>query len=264
MPASTTKRTPRPAHPMTLAFDIGGTGLKASIIDGKGRMVHDRERVDTPYPCPPPVLVAQLRALTAQLPEVDRVSIAFPGVVRHGRVLTAPNLSRKKASDTEPDPELAAKWHGFDLGRAVGRAFKKPVRVLNDADLQGLDTVKGKGVEVVITLGTGFGTAVFQDGALGPHLEIAHHPFRKGETYDEQLGDLARKRIGRKKWNDRVAEAIDNLRTLLQFDHLYIGGGNTRHLTLELPRNVTVINPNAGLLGAFELWQSDLPIAEAD
>jgi polyphosphate glucokinase len=253
----------QPLRPITLAFDIGGTGLKASVVDGKGRMVHERVRIDTPYPCTPKVLMTNLRALTKQLPAFDRVSVAFPGVVRHGRVLTAPNLSRRDADDTEPDAELAALWHGFDLGRAVQRAFGKPARVLNDADMQGLDTVKGKGVEVVVTLGTGFGSAVFQDGVLGPHLELSHHPLRKGETYDEQLGDLARKRIGKKKWNKRVARAIEAIDALLLFDHLYIGGGNARHLTIDLPDNVTVIDPDAGLLGAFELWK-DQPRSVSD
>lgn len=224
-------------------------------------MVHERVRVDTPYPCTPQVLMTNLRALARQLPAFDRVSVAFPGVVRHGRVLTAPNLSRRQNDDTVEDPDLVAAWHGFQLGRAVERAFHKPTRVLNDADMQGLDVVKGRGVEVVVTLGTGFGSAVFEDGVLGPHLELAHHPFRKGETYDEQLGDLALKRIGKKKWNRRVGAAIDAIEALLHFDHLYIGGGNARNLTIELPPHVTVIDPDAGLLGAFELWSGDLPSA---
>jgi polyphosphate glucokinase len=244
-----------PLSPTTLAFDIGGTGLKASVLDGKGRMVHDRVRVPTPYPCPPKVLLANLRTMAKGLPEFDRVSVAFPGVVRHGKVLSAPNLVRAAGTDSDIDPALVALWHGFDLGRAVERSFRTPTRVLNDADMQGLDTVKGKGLEVVITLGTGFGSSVFEDGVLGPHLELSHHPFRKGETYDEQLGDVARKRIGRKKWNKRVADAIEALDALLLFDHLYIGGGNTKHLTIDLPARVTVIDPNAGLLGAFELWK---------
>ena len=92
---------------------------------------------------------------------------------------------------------------GFDLAAALGKLWKRPVRVKNDADMQGLGAARGKGVEVVITLGTGLGSAILVDGWLGPHLEIAQHPFRKGETYDQQLGDAALEQIGKKKWNRR-------------------------------------------------------------
>ena len=108
------------------------------------------------------------------------------------------------------------------------------MKVLNDAEMQAMAVITGHGVEMVITLGTGFGTALFLDGRRGAHLELAHHPFRKGETYDEQLGNAARKQIGKKKWNKRVAKAIKTLKTLTYFDHLYIGGGNSKKVTLEL------------------------------
>src|SRR5437867_8672757 len=165
-----------------LAIDIGGTGLKASLIDRRGRMLTDRLRVKTPHPSPPRVLARALAELVRPLKidsSVIGVSVGFPGVVRHGKVLTAPNLG-------------TADWRGFDLATALGKLLKKPVRVKNDADLQGLGAARGKGVEVVITLGTGFGSAILVDGWLGPHLEISQHPFRKGETYDQQLGNAAR------------------------------------------------------------------------
>jgi polyphosphate glucokinase len=110
------------------------------------------------------------------------------------------------------------------------------------------------GLEVVVTLGTGFGTGVVMDGRLAPHLEIAQHRFRKGETYDEQLGDAARREVGNTRWNHRVQEAIAALDTLMIFDHLYIGGGNARHLTGRFAPNVTIIDENAGLLGGIRLW----------
>jgi polyphosphate glucokinase len=246
MPARTT--------PRTLAIDIGGTGLKAGVLGPRGALLTDRARVETAYPCTPQSLVAQLATLVAPLPPADRISVGFPGVVRGGKVLTAPNLSRKSPDRTDPLKSSVEAWHGFDLARAIARRFKLPAMVVNDADLQGLSVASGKGIEVVITLGTGFGTAVLRDGQLGPHLELAHHPFRKGETYDEQLGDDARKSIGKKAWNRRLATAISNLQVLFNYDHLYIGGGNTRHITLELAPNVTVIDPNAGILGGIRLW----------
>jgi polyphosphate glucokinase len=230
------------ARTRTLAIDVGGTGLKASIIDDTGTMLTDRVRVDTPVGAPPKDIVEALARLVASLGSYDRVSVGFPGVVRDGRVLTAPNLDNKG-------------WKGFDLAGALGKALGKPVRVANDADVQGLAVIAGKGVEMVITLGTGFGTGLYLDGRLGPHLELSHHPFRKGETYDEQLGNAARKAIGKKKWNKRVKQAIANLRTLTSFDHLYIGGGNAKKIDFELDPDVTIVSNEAGIRGGVALWQ---------
>ena len=74
-----------------------------------------------------------------------------------------------------------------------------------------------------MTLGTGFGTGLYSTGCVRPHIEIAHQPFRKGETYDDQVGEAARKRVGDRKWNRRVREAVENMRSLTHFDHLYLG-----------------------------------------
>jgi len=240
-----TRRRPRngkkPAGPFTLAIDVGGTGLKATVLDARGNMLVERVRVETPVGAAPTAIVDTLVKLVAPLPRFDRVSVGFPGVVRDGRALTAPNLGHDG-------------WSGFDLAGALGKRLRSPVRVANDADVQGLAVIRGKGVEMVITLGTGFGTGLYQDGRLAPHLEIAHMPFRKSETFDVQLGDRARKSIGRKKWNARVALALDCLRTLTRFDHLYIGGGNASRLTLKLPKDVTTVSNTAGLLGGVRLW----------
>jgi len=226
----------------TLAIDVGGTGLKASIVDDAGRLLTDRARIDTPVGAPPKEIVQALVQLVQPLGPYDRVSVGFPGVVREGRVLTAPNLGNKG-------------WKGFDLAGALSKALGKPVRVANDADVQGLAVIAGKGVEMVITLGTGFGTGLYLDGRVGPHLELSHHPFRKGETYDEQLGNAARKEIGKKKWNKRVRRAIDNLRALTNFDHLYIGGGNAKKIDFELDPDVTIVDNSAGLAGGVVLWR---------
>ena len=226
----------------TLAIDIGGTGLKASVLDEAGTMLVDRVRVETPVGSPPEVIVEALAKLTEPLPPFDRVSVGFPGVVRNGRVLTAPNLKH----DT---------WMGFDLAAALRTRLGKPTRVVNDADMQGLAAIRGKGVELVITLGTGFGTALYLDGRLAPHLELAHHPFRKGETYEEQLGNGARKRAGTTKWNKRIQRAIDCLRALVHFDHLYIGGGNARKIAFKPGPDTTIISNEAGIRGGIALWR---------
>jgi polyphosphate glucokinase len=225
----------------TLAIDIGGSGLKAAVLDDSGAMLTERVRVDTPQPCDPKQLVEALVALVKPLPRFDRVSVGFPGVIRKGRIYTAPNLGTER-------------FAGFDLGRALEQRLGAPVRAANDADIQGLGVVQGEGVEMVVTLGTGFGTALFVDGRLGPHLEIAHHPFRKGETYDQQIGNAAREAVGNKKWTARVEEAIANLRTVVNFDRLYIGGGNASKLKCALADDCVVVDNSAGITGGVKLW----------
>ncbi len=224
-----------PRHPFTLAVDIGGTGLKASVLDATGAMVADRVRVPTSYPLPPEKLVAMLTRLVAPLPDAERASVGFPGMVRDGLVLSAPHFSTKSGPGSPVDPDLAEQWSEFDLASELTSAFGLPTKVANDADIQGAAVVRGKGLELAITLGTGFGTGLFYQGQLMPHLEIAHQPFRKGETYNEQLGEATRKEIGEERWNKRVHKAIANLRALMFFDHLYIGGGNSRRVARAQP-----------------------------
>lgn len=235
-------KSKRATGPTTLAVDIGGSHVKASVLDARGRMLHERVRVDTPKDVTPQRLVTLIAELVQSLPRFDRVSVGFPGVVRNGVVRTAPNLGTDR-------------FHGFNLARALEKKLGRPVRVENDADVQGLAVVKGKGVEMVITLGTGFGSSIFVDGALGPHLELAHHAFRKDKTYEEELGEAARERDGNHAWQKHVLEAVESLRNLTNFDHLYIGGGNSRLLDIDLPRDVTVVSNNAGILGGVRLWR---------
>jgi len=237
---SATKRRPR-RGPATLAVDVGGSHVKASVLDDRGRMLKERLRVETPKKVTPQGLVALIAGLLPSLPRFDRVSVGFPGVVRNGVIRTAPNLGTDR-------------FCGFNLARALERRLRKPVRVENDADVQGLAVVKGKGVEMVITLGTGFGSSIFVDGRLGPHLELAHHAFRKDQTYEDELGEAARVRDGNGPWQRHVLEAIDSLRNLTNFDHLYIGGGNSRLLDVDLPRDVSVVSNTAGILGGVRLW----------
>ena len=226
---------------MTLAVDVGGSHVKASVLDQRGRMLHDRLRVDTPKRVTPQELVTLIAQLVSELPRYDRVSVGFPGVVRDGVIRTAPNLGTDR-------------FQGFNLARALERRLRKPVRVENDADVQGLAVVKGKGVEMVITLGTGFGSSIFVNGHLGPHLELAHHVFRKDKTYEDDLGEAARERDGNSSWQRHVIEAIDSLRNLTNFDHLYVGGGNSRLLKIRLPSDVSVVSNTAGILGGVRLW----------
>jgi polyphosphate glucokinase len=226
----------------TLAFDIGGSGLKASLLDERGEMITDRARVDTPKPCPPAMLMEKLKELTAQLPLFDRVSVGFPGPVRKGRTLSSANLGSDE-------------WNGFDLQQAISKQTGRPAMVINDADMQGLGAIKGKGVEMMITLGTGLGSALFEDGRLAPHIELAHIPFRKGQTYEEQLGARALKKVGKSEWNRRLAKAVVIFRALTHFDKLYIGGGNAENVSLDLGPDVEVVSNTLGMRGGIWLWK---------
>jgi polyphosphate glucokinase len=250
--------TPTPEAPFTLAIDIGGTGLKASVLGKDGTMAADRVKVATTYPMSPQQMVEALTALVQKLPAYDRVSCGFPGMVRGGHILSAPHFVTKKGPGTPVDPKLFTAWSDFDMATALTAALGKPTKVANDADVQGAAVAQGKGLEVVITLGTGFGTAVFMDGQLLPHLEIAHQPFRKGETYNDQLGELVRKKIGDHHWNKRVRIAINTLDAMFFFDHLYIGGGNASRVKRddlgEVLERTTVVDNTAGILGGIKLW----------
>jgi len=246
-------------HPFTIAIDVGGTGLKADVLDKDGVAVAGRVRVPTTYPMPPHELVHTLTKLVAKLPEGDRVSCGFPGMVRQGHVLSAPHFVLAKGPGTKTDPQLFAAWSDFDLAAALTKSIGKPCRVANDADVQGLAVVRGQGFEAVITLGTGFGTAFFMDGSLMPHLEFSHLEFRKGETFNEQLGEATRKKIGDERWNRRVRKAIAYLDTLSFFDHLYIGGGNAPRVNRrelgDVLERITVVDNKAGILGGIRLWE---------
>ena len=225
----------------TLAIDIGGTGLKASVLDKQGNMLVKRLRVPTPHPSGPKELLAALDGLVKQLPAFDRISAGFPGVVRGGKVITAPNLGTKA-------------WRAFPLQDELTKLFGKPARVENDAEVQGLGVITGHGLEVVITLGTGIGSSIFDNGHMTPHLELAHHPIAKSATYDEYLGDVTRKKIGKKKWNVRVLKMIGIVHTLLNYDTLYLGGGNAGNITFILPPNVRFASNDMGITGGVHLW----------
>ncbi|MDB5971236.1 MAG: hypothetical protein JWQ90_3686 [Hydrocarboniphaga sp.] len=230
--------------PGILAIDIGGSGLKAAVLDQRGRMRSERVRVETPHPCPPKRLVDTVVALVQGLPAFDRISIGFPGVIRNRKVLTAPHL----------DTGL---WAGFALADVLSKKLGgHPSRIINDAEMQGLALIRGKGLELVITLGTGVGTALFRDGEMTPHMELAHHPLRDDKTYDEVLGDAAFQHGGAKRWNKRLRQALALLEVLLHPDRIIIGGGNARHVDADdLPLSVSIGSNIAGIEGGAALWR---------
>jgi polyphosphate glucokinase len=226
-----------------LGIDIGGTHLKAALVDGSGKLLGEKRSVATPYPCPPETLVDTLVELARPLPSYDRIAIGFPGVVRDDRVLTAPHYGT-------PD------WAGFPLAKALSRRLRdRPAKLINDAEMQGLAVIEGRGLELVLTLGTGAGTGLFRDGGIMPHLELAQHPLHGDKTYNEYIGIEALKDIGHKKWSKRVLWTIDVLFSLLHYDHLFIGGGNAGKIAGELPPSVTLVSNDAGIEGGAALWR---------
>jgi polyphosphate glucokinase len=187
-------------------------------------------------------VIAALGAMLPNLPAYERISVGFPGVVADGVVSTAPNLD--------------GNWHGVRLAAELERLSSRPVRAANDADVQGLGVIEGRGVELVITLGTGFGSGLYVDGKLVPNLELGHHPFRKDETYEEQLGAKALRKLGKAKWNNRLHLAISQLDPIFNYRVLYIGGGNAKKIKGELPSNVRIVDNLAGIIGGVRLWAS--------
>jgi polyphosphate glucokinase len=178
----------------TLCIDIGGTGLKAIVLDESGHKLTDRVRVETPKPATPETVVAALLVLVKPLAPFDRVSVGFPGVIVGGSTHTAPNLDKS--------------WKNFELKGSLERRLKRPTRVLNDAGVQGFGVIEGKGLEMVITLGTGMGCALYIDGTYVPNLELAHHPFKGKKTYEDYVGAKALDKVGKKKWNKHVGEVL--------------------------------------------------------
>jgi polyphosphate glucokinase len=241
----TTRRTPTrgetPANVKTLSIDIGGTGIKMILLDAGGRPLTERRRELTPHPAKPAAVLAVIKKMIAAQPAFDRVSVGFPGVVVSGVVKTAVNLGQSL-------------WEDQPLERNLERLCKVPVRVINDADLQGYGVVAGAGVELVLTLGTGLGSALFSDGHLVPNLELGHHPFKKGKTYEERVCDAELKQLGKKEWSKRVHEALETLNPIFNPRLLHLGGGNAQHIKGKLPANVRLFGNVDGMTGGIRLW----------
>jgi len=233
----TAKRSPEQV--LTLAVDVGGTGIKAQTLDADGKPVNERKRIPTPKKATPQEVIDVIKQLASDCVPFSRASVGFPGVIKDGVVYTAANLGKG--------------WVGYELEAALKKTLRCPVRIANDADVQGMGSVQGSGIEMVITLGTGVGSVIFVEGHR-VHLELAHHPFHRGKTYEEELGVRALEKKGKKKWNQMLAEALSDLAQTFNYDRLYIGGGNTKYIKIDLPSNVKIVSNLVGLLGGIKLW----------
>ncbi|WP_285008921.1 ROK family protein [Pedobacter faecalis] len=235
----------KPNSSNVLSIDVGGTSVKAGVLSSNGELLSAFSKLPTPKKSTPEAVLKTIAELVAGLEHpFDKVSIGFPGYVKSGMVFTAPNLAKNK-------------WQEIDLAQQVSDLLDKPVRLVNDADQAALGIVSGKGFEIVVTLGTGFGTALVYDGDLLPHLELAHFPVSKTKDYDDYIGTKALEKIGKKDWNDRLELIIKTYKTVFNYETLYIGGGNAKHITLDLDDNIRIVNNRDGIKGGAKLWQAD-------
>ncbi|MEO9021091.1 MAG: ROK family protein [Ginsengibacter sp.] len=225
-----------------LAIDIGGTHIKATILNDDGKFLKEYESEKTPHPSSPKKVMAVIEDIAKHFPEYDKITAGFPGYIKNGIVKTAPKLGNSL-------------WKDYDLRKQLESVLGKPAILINDADLQGVSLASGKGVEMVITLGTGFGSAILRDGVLMPHLELSLHPITKSKSYNDYVGKEALKKIGKKKWNKRMEKIIDILKTVFNYDHLYISGGNAKLLTFKLDKNISIDDNKEGIKGGAVLWK---------
>ncbi|MEP6683813.1 MAG: ROK family protein [Parafilimonas sp.] len=226
-----------------LTIDIGGSHIKATILSAEGTPVSDYARMPTPQPSTPVNVIDLIKELVKNFTGYEKISVGFPGYVKNGVIKTAPNLG----SDS---------WKDYPLQTNLSALLNRPAKVVNDADLQGIGMVSGKGLEMMVTLGTGFGTALLLDGKLLPHFEIAHHPIKTDKDYDDYIGDKAYQKRGKEHWNYRMSKVFEVLKTVFNYDRLYISGGNAKNLTIPLDDNMIVVNNREGIKGGAMLWNA--------
>ena len=243
---------------MTLSIDCGGLSIKASVLDQDGTMHAPAVAVPTPYPLSPARLIEVFQEIASQLPTFDRITVGFPGMVRHGVVVHTPHYINVKGPRTRLDPELYTAWTGLDFRSLVEKNFARPTLMLNDAEVHGAGVVAGSGFEVVLTLGTGLGCAVFDGGKLAPHIELSHAPIRRSMNYDTWIGEHERRRLGDSFWSRRIRSMISDLRPVFHWDRLYLGGGNARRIKpndlAALGDDVVIVPNAAGIVGGVRAW----------
>lgn len=247
------------AAKLTLTVDCGGSYLKSSVLDELGTMHSKLNRVETPYPLTPSLFVDTIADIASTLPATYRATVGMPGMIRNGVVVAIPHYVNVGGPNTKEDPELLELWSGFDAQRAITTKLGIPTLVLNDAEVHGAGIITGTGYEVVITLGTGLGFAIFYGGKLAPHFELSHATVRRGTTYDRWIGEHERKRLGNIFWSRRIKQMVEELRPVFKWDRLYLGGGNARLIRpsdLERMGDDVVIVPNAaGVAGGVRAWE---------
>lgn len=212
-----------------LVIDIGGTNVKI-LATGQDEL--------RKLPSGPTLTAKQMVAGVKKLArdwKYDAVSIGYPGMIVRNRVLAEPY-------------NLGDGWMGFNFESA----FKRPVKVVNDAAMQALGSYK-RGKMLFLGLGTGLGSTMILDGIVEP-MELAHLPYKKG-TYEDYVGERSLEKRGKKKWRRYVADVVERLTAALEPDDVVLGGGNVTKLK-ELPKGTRVGNNNNAFLGGFRLWEN--------
>ena len=216
-----------------LVIDVGGSHVKTRVSNHS-----DMRQFESGPTLTPRRMVSRVLRLTGDV-KYDVVSIGYPGVVVHGKIVTEPfNLGRG--------------WVGFDFRKAFGR----PTLLMNDAAMQAIGSYEG-GRMLFLGLGTGLGSALIVDGTVAP-MELAHLPYKRGRSYEDYLGDRGRRRLGAKKWRRVVADVVAQLSKALEADYVVIGGGNARKLK-KLPSNARLGNNDFAFLGGFRVWRPSAP-----
>jgi polyphosphate glucokinase len=215
-------------HKRVLAIDVGGSHVKMRVF---GR--RELRQFESGPDLTPRRMVARVHEMTGDW-IYDAVSMGYPGVVLHGKVVAEPH-------------NLGRGWVGFDFRKA----FARPTRVMNDAAMQAVGSYEG-GRMLFLGLGTGLGSAMIVDGVVAP-MELAHLMYKKGRTYEDFVGARGLKRLGGKKWRRTVNEVVAQLSTLLEADYVVIGGGNARKLK-RLPNNARLGSNDFAFLGGFRVW----------
>ncbi len=212
-----------------LAIDVGGSHVKVRVSN---------RRDVRQFESGPHLTAARMVAGVQQLVgdwKYDVVSVGYPGIVIHGKIVTEPH-------------NLAAGWVGFDFRHAFGR----PTRVINDAAMQAIGSYQG-GRMLFLGLGTGLGSAMIVDGIV-ESMELAHLYYKKGRTYEDDVGDRGRRRLGGKGWRRAVKKVVETLRTVLEADYVVLGGGNARKLK-KMPKGARLGNNDFAFLGGFLMWR---------
>lgn len=213
----------------TLVIDVGGTHIKV-LATGRRKPLEIRSGPKMTAN----EMVRQVQQGTAGW-RYAVVAIGYPGPVLHGKPVSEPiNLGRG--------------WVGFDFAKAFGH----PVRVINDAAMQALGSYKG-GRMLFLGLGTGLGSALIVDGELEP-MELAHLPYKRGQTYEDRVGLAALERLGKKKWRGNVSAVVTRLQAALEPDDVVVGGGNAK-LLRELPKGVRLGSNANAFVGGYRLWK---------
>lgn len=244
---------------LTLSIDCGGSFIKSSVLDESGTMHAAPRRITTPYPLTTDRFLETIAEIAASLPEAVRATVGIPGMIRNGVVVATPHYINEAGPHTKLSPELKSQWWGFDAQSALQETLKIPTKVLNDAEVHAAGVITGTGLEIVMTLGTGLGFAVFHGGKLSPHFELSHATVRRNTTFDTWIGERERKRMGNTFWSRRVRLMVSELRPVFLWDRLYIGGGNSHNILqrdLQLMGGDVVIVPNtAGIAGGVRAWE---------